>query len=488
MNFNKNINNINTNINPNTNAQGKVNTNYDSRNSATNRLFEETKFFGVSKKNASRSAIGEITGESISFSREMSGMPIRTQYMSKKSTKGLEQSNRNDFDMIEDNLPLQNRNNAEVGYFDPHTDPHFGNQSTFTDIRDTDKLLSNEIRSDNNMFNKISNWTLMLFNHFLHSYDSSYFIGFINLYIAMAWLYINSDKNVHMELQNLFNFPSNKDLIADLNLLNNKFINGNVKIQNMLIYDNSHVVDQQQAVKLNAFMSVIPIDRSNYKQETHRINSIVQKKTNLQNIISATTVKSIINTIISVVNIDLVWEWKIASVINSQFGNKIIPFLFFKNIPVQMYEDDNITCIDIQCNNNMFFGLIKNRVDDGTASFDVSDVLSYISNLKSVVINELYIPLFTKLFKYRLKLMFNKLGINTTFMDTELNHLFTNSADNYDNLDDIIQYTHLNITNISKGKVYNGKSIKRKIAYNDPFHFYLRLQNKCIIFMGTLVD
>ena len=176
-------------------------------------------------------------------------------------------------------------------------------------------------------------------------------------------------------------------------------------------------------------------------------------------------------------------------------NKKIINFMKRVNTNALAYQDNNVTLIELECNNGTNFGILM----DNSNLIKYQELERYISNARLTSFEYIIIPKIKYQTKIKLNETLKRMGLAPLFCDQQNSKLqnqnFSNCIHILEHnimvkLDDVVKTEDSsNFGNNSTGKVSNNALLiddkKLKFKANKPFLFYVKtVNNNCINLAG----
>lgn len=424
---------------------------------------------------------GEITGQVIDSAEFEQGMPLRPNTTYRKN------NNANDNPILDldlyNNKPIMN-----VSYNDPMVD-------------DTNNILYSDVKKDNSVIGNVMPdqrlsivINLFSFNFYVafseYHKSNNILMSPYTMLLMMAVLYRGSKGNTENNIKTFFSFPHKEETIKTIFGINKL-------LGKYRLYKNTNLVlFPKTAILNNAFVEYIQnicviknIDINN--STIHIINDMVgtyssglKKKMFNDNFVNKTS------NIICISSSIYFFPWKYNfDYIGMETFNGIhirkekMMYLYGHSVPY--YEDHNCQVIELDfcCDNNsdITMGIILSR-----PGWNINDnaYYYYINNMKNTQFDRIGIPKFNQEYKYKLDILFNKIGLTNIFYGADFSDIVLNYENNY--VTDIIHHVMVIISDkgVETKKNNQNKSNNLFIA-NRPFMYYIRYKPlNILLFIG----
>lgn len=458
--------------------------NLDRLNLERDNLFnQDSKHTDLDSMGRIKNGIGEITGSMFDGGHNLRGLPMRPQFSAKKEI--YDANEHLDFDLYS-----SKKSNLNVKYFDPNDDNNIS--GNYADISSSMTKISSQVNPVticSNGIDRINN------NSFYYLFDllenQHYVINGFGLYNLFASLYLSSENRTDVELKKFFDFPKKDILFKGLNNINKVFDNvlKTVTIKNFLIVGNDVPYNPNYYDTVKDFCILIRADISRPSQEANKINMLIKKITENNDIKTCITSENLINLQLMFLTVAIfhpVWETSFDNVVNGLFMKQIkTNFLISVGKSFGYFEDNNHQLLEIRCNNNeMTFGILLHK-SEMVADVDDIKLHYYISNLKESILDEVRIPMFKDDSKLRFNSSLKNMGLQTVFMDIISPDFFPEGIV----LQDVVQNVKIIIDNTYRKESENinkGYRTSRKFIADKPFIYYFRLvKTDTILLLGT---
>lgn len=385
---------------------------------------------------------GDITGENINpFDTYDKGMPIRSTFTMKDTTKINEHTDFNLFDKI---------GSTNIKSVDE-----------YTDLNASTELITKNSDPYETCIYDVNTTTLWLYST-IKQLTKHCTINGVNLFMLFGILYITSKNN--NELKNYFGFQDKKYLNAGLMTIYENLS----KHRTQFIFDNYilHDISIKANIIKMPFVTNIIIDKTNIDEDA-RINNIFKTKSGLDKLISMNTLLNISISLISVAKISLIWKYKIDLQTKKyvQFNNKTFDY----------YDNKQLQIIEIPLyNTHYIIGYINSQ-----EQIDLKILTTAINYMKPTVMNNVLIPIHKQRNKIRLNKTLTQTGI------TLFTHIHTNTLYPKLKLSDYLQYVDIDISTRSANINCINKGIKTTINFmcKNSFEFYIRDTNTNMIML-----
>jgi hypothetical protein len=408
--------------------------------------------------------IGEITGnkyfdESINYK-----MPLRSAFNAKDTKKNY--SNK-----FIDPMDTTNKNmNFDVSYFDVSSDK-------YSKISETNNLfISDPIIYINNIN---LNYNCFLLENIINLINENRVFLPYNILIFINLLYISSTKDTETTLKNYFNFPG-KDVLFKGFIQIQKYISKSdyLNLNNFIFINNKYEVNTNFINYIKNLANCYFINIDNYKNETKKINSMLNK-----NIFNEGHIKNLNMILLTVGNFNSIWNSPFEIIQNNFYSKtkRIENMLYSKNKNCNYYEDDNMQLIELFMHDNLFvFGIILGS--NTLPILNDQDFSKQIKNCKYGIIEEIMFPKFSIKSKIRISSLLQKTGLDSLFTNLDISEFIKDPI----NLSDFLQNITIDINEkyIQTAK-HSDFKINTKFIANKPFLYYLRcLATDTIIISG----
>jgi serine protease inhibitor len=312
-------------------------------------------------------------------------------------------------------------------------------------------------------------------------------INGLGLFSAFGVIYMISRGNTELELKNYFGFQDKKHLNAGLLTIreNNNGFRDQIIIDNYLLNDKGVPSIIAIAKKLKALIFNVIVNRDYPDQEAKRVNNIIEKISDVKEIISSNTLAKSNISLISIAKIKPIWAYKIDSIVQARFCNTMMKYIRFLGKTFNHHEDAEKQMIEIPMyGETLVLGFILSK-ENKKSPTELKEITKCISFMKPIVLDEVLIPMIKKRFKMRLNKTLQKTGLNIVFSEEEMIGLYPEGGC----IDDCLQYIDILFGTKSANKRSSSKGYRttRKFICNRTFEFYVRnAENNLIMIMGRL--
>lgn len=460
-------------------------------------LMERGNFFGADSKNdfdtdrngrpvtkKQNNKFGEITGGDFDDDINLRGLPVRSQYTTRKSQYDKENDRNINFDLFDDKP-----SNLNVGYYDSAGDGVAG----FCGINESTSKLSSQVHPVNIVSEKIDRINNnLLYELFEIMRQSTYMINGLGIFNLFASLYLASDGITEVDLQKFFNF-SRKDVLHEGMLITNKRLNnlsGIVDIKNFMFVGNDIPHNAKFLNTLKPFCTFVKLNIDDPINESAKVNMMIKKifNVNIRNPLTPENVDQLQLMFLSVAVISPIWAQPWDAIVNGIFqgstDDKEVQYMKAINKSFGFFEDEKHQLIEAKCfGDELAMGFLKYKYEF-IPDVNDNDLHSMIQHMKNSMLSEVVIPSFKQDLKLRLNNTLKNMGLQSPFMKVTAQRLFPENVV----LQDVMQNIRIVVDNSYKSSRnnYNGYKTNAKVILNTPFIFYFRLlKTNAIIMMGV---
>jgi serine protease inhibitor len=433
----------------------------------------------ISMNSNKSNGVGEITGNQLDKDRIDRGMPMRSQYTTKKE---LYDGNKYlDFN-LHDKVP---KSKSKIGYNESN------NYSAFAEIGASTSSLTSQINPIFIVSNSIEKFGSNVYECLIDTLPNSGFIvNTIGLYTLFSGLYLGSNHNTQNELEKFFNYPQKGILHKSLSKIVHD-VNSIINIKNLMIVSKNIPHNIEFRKHISEFCVYAPVNINDRVRESQKLNYIIDNmmNTKMKNSIKPGHLENLQVMFMTVGVIHPRWYYSFDRVAPGMFFgydmNKKMNFLQSLGKSYNYYEDNEHQLIELRCGNNggLFFGILLHK--DVFVPETNEKLQFYISHAKTTILDDVRIPMFTQDSKLRYNNTLKNLGLSSVFLQITADELFPKRVQ----LHDIIQ----NMKIIIDGTSYKndppqskGVSSMRKFVADRPFMYYLRLGSTNTIIMNGM--
>ena len=429
--------------------------------------------------------IGEITGDEFKSLDIDQGMPLRSNYTTKKNDDNdLEEAlnKRMDFNIFD-----KEEEANEINYYDPLNDSvyNFDNMEKEDIKRTSITDINSKIMNDYSFFINENCRGLM---------TSSVAIMGHSIVNLLESLYIASKNNTSLELKNYLNL-NDKTSIYEGNIKINEYLKKSecYEYRNIILIDKNIPVNGRFIEHISPLVSCYTINKTNPEQECGKINNYINSLFGnvYNNIIKKDHILNLSISCISVGLLRTVWKEPFQKVTRGAFmgpkNNVVVPMMMSQNKVFPYYEDTNNQIVELELfDNSLVMGIILPKNNNRKLSAILyEDCESYIENLKPTKLLEIIIPEFRINSKMRISNILMKTGLQNIFNNAEIPELIGKPG----KISDFIQNMIIIVENksVSNGisNTKNEQSGSSKFIANRPFHYYFRMPaNNSIVITG----
>jgi len=487
-------------------SRDQSNNNQHNTQRDVNRLLDERNMFTEngeqsqgSKKNnkINKSRTGEITGDTFDFIDADHGMPLRSQYNTKKNHTDLEeQYNKHrdsNFNIYDDSSSVD----FDVSYYDPHS-----SSTNMCDLKNLSSKIIGKSPAVNNqsivsdIINEY-NWDMFKGINRLDNEGTFYYVyGIIKL---MGILYNASTAETETSIKNYFNFQDKNIVFSGLSSLENILKKSKCcNFTDFLLINKQHRLDNRFLNNINNLVKIQLLNPQNAKYESHNFTLLLNKTYNnyLGNIISDSQIQKLSFLCLSVGLIRSEWKLPFSLKYTRCDQNLRSNALVFKNNTVasmynvgksyKYFEDNMNQILEIPMTDNILsMGIILPKGNIRYVSLKEFAVCT--TNMTMTCLDEVSIPCFKLKSKMRISNMFKKTGLGDIF-DNMVIPEFTNETTC---LTDFVQNIYVIVDNnyklTSESVQQSGVMSKRKFIVDKPFTWYFKLnQTNTILVTGII--
>jgi serine protease inhibitor len=437
------------------------------------------------------SGVGEITGNSYDAGCGGTdrGLPMRSQYTIKKQAH--DPNDHLDFNLFDDRPSKLN-----VKSFDPSDATDLVNNSNYADISTSMTKISSQVNPTVICSTGIDRLNNNLFYFLLDLLDgNNYIINGIGLYNLFASLYMSSSGQSEIEIKKFFDFPKKEILYNGLIKINDsiKDLDNMINIKNFMMIGNDVPYDTYYYDNIKDFCIFVKLDVTKPVQEANKMNTLVNRTLNNQNMKNSVTAENIINLqlmFLTATVIHPIWAVPFDNITSGTFyGYKEhIKCNFLQSISKSFgyYEDNDHQLLEINCHGNkLAMGILLHK-NEMTADINDIKLHFYITHLKNSIIDETIIPLFKQDCKLRFNNSLKKIGLQSVFLNIDAPEFFPEGIV----LQDVVQNVRIIVDNACKGSISSennkGYRTNKKFIANKPYIYYFRcVRTNTLLFIGT---
>jgi serine protease inhibitor len=455
--------------------------NRKNQNSNIDRLFAERDFDkGNSYDSDDENNVGEITGNTMKGDGINKGMPMRSQYNSRKAAYDANK-------YLDFNLYDKKPSKTKVGYNDEN------NYSAFADINSSMTPITQQANPDYILSNGLENFGSRLFKSMFNLLPNNNFIVCTHgLYSLFASLYLISNGNTEHESKKFFNFPDKNVILKSLNKMNmdNKIVN----IKNFLVMADNITCNMEQLKLIEPYCTICNVNINEPTREAAKLTYIVNKMMNqkMRNPVTPSNIENLQVMLMTTAVIRPIWNAPFDRIEKRIFygyeNDRKQRYLVSHGSSYSYFEDNDHQLIEIKfgsskTNSSLAFGILLHK---NTQATETNEKLHfYIDNMKPTILDEIRIPAFTQDLKFRYNNLLKKMGYQTPFHQITSRNVFPEGRVQ---LHDIIQNAKIVIDSTSydgKNNTHGCHTIQKFIA-DKPFFYYLRSISTNTIFVNGL--
>lgn len=423
-------------------------------------------------QDANDKQFGELTGDAFDQSDIYDkGMPYRSSFTVKKSR--FDDNKHLDFTLFSKTAKIDNNDN-NIEYNDTYSGDYAG-------LDEALKPITSGVNPYEVCVSNVNTTTCWMHSNLFNISNNMFIVNGFGLFAAFGAVYLISHGKTEIELKNYFGYQDKKHLNAGLLTIRENInkCRDQIIIDNYIINDKTITSNSDIAKKIKSLIFNIVINKNYPNEEANRVNGIIQKISNLDNLISPNTISRVGISLISIAKITPIWAYKVDNVIKT----KSMSYIKFIGKTYDYYEDSDRQLIEIPLHNStIVLGMIVNKkqLEEPTNFKILTTCLNYV---KPTVLDEVLIPCINTNYKIRLNQTLAKTGIVVVFNENETSSLYPEGG----MLDDCLQYIYMNFgTKCGNKKCNNtGYRTTRKFMCNGSFEFYFRdTSNNCILIFG----
>lgn len=452
------------------------------RNSFFNQDSREYDDKNASKSKKNGNMMGEITGElGNSYDTFEQGMPIRSQYITKKPIH--DGNSHLDFDIYHsDNKP----SSKSVESFDPSDG---ASVSSFADITTSMNKLSTHIKPVGICSQGIENIGCFL-NMILIELmaKNNYIINNVGLYTIFAALYLGATNATEHDIKNYFGFPKKdilhkglSDILYELNSIDLKYKNPVINFRNIILVGNDVPINMKYTELIQEYADIIRININNPVGEAEKINRNLAQlmQTDMRKYVIA---DNLYNLQLMFMNIAVVKPLLLfqpdeikTDIFQGLIFDRKLNFINYVGKSFKYYEDNLYQLIELNGSDNYNVGILMPKESNLIyTSIEDSKLKFYLSHAKATVLDLVKIPMFRHDFKMRYTNILKETNLESIFINISVPDFIPEGGIAHD----IVQNITFIFDGTSLGKKSNQKTgyqSSRKFMANKPFMYYIRL-------------
>lgn len=429
---------------------------------------------------------GEITGGDFDDDVNLRGLPMRSQFTSRRSQYDNDDKNKfgGTFDLYDEKPSTLN-----VSYYDQAGNGTAG----FCGINESTSKLSSQVHPTNIVGEKIDRINN---NIFYSLFDimraSAYIVNGVGLFNLFASLYLASDGITEVDLQKFFNF-ARKDILHEGMGITTKRLNslsGMIDYKNFMFIGHDVPYNPKFLTMLKPYCTVVQLNINDPVGESTKANVMIKKmfNVNIRNPLTSENVDQLQLMFLSVSVINPVWAQPWDSIIPGIFqginDDKKVQYMKAVNKSFGYFEDDTHQLIEARCYGDELAMGFLNYKYEFVPDVNDNDLHAMIQHMKNSMLPEVVIPTFQYDLKLRLNNTLKNMGLQSPFMKISARKLFPEGIV----LQDVMQNVRIIVDNSHKSSRnnYSGYKTNARVVLNKPFIFYFRLlKTNTIIAMGT---
>lgn len=441
--------------------------------------------FGRPKRSKQhKGRFGEISQSEFDDDAGMRGMPVRSQYSSKRSQYDDERGRTSGFDLFDDKP-----SNLKVDFYDQSN----GVGAGFCGINESTSKLSSQVHPVNIAGEKIDRVNNNIFYSLFDVMKSStYMVNGMGLFNLFASLYLASDGITEVDIQKFFNF-TRKDILHEGMMITNKKLNSlesMINIKNFMFVGNDVPLSSKILNMIKPFCMLVTLNINDPIGESMKANVMIKKmfNVNIRNPLTPENVDQLQLMFLSTAVIHPIWAQPWDGIIPGIFqgftDDKKVNYMKAVNKSFGYFEDDTHQLIEIKCfGDELVMGCLNYKYEF-VPDVNDNDLHSMIQHMKNSMLSEVVIPSFHQDLKLRLNNTLKNMGLQSPFMKITAHKLFPDGAV----LQDVMQNIKIVIDDSHKPSRnnYNGYKTNARVVLNKPFIFYFRLLKiNTIVCMGA---
>jgi serine protease inhibitor len=454
-----------------------------------NMFSQDSRFNTQPKRNyVKKQKMGEITGEEFESQKMDQGMPLRSQYNSKKNDVDLEKAYNKylDFNIFDDEQP---ESNLEVSYFDPNG----GSVFSFSDIGKTN--LPKKSEPIFLISNCVTDYSFFIYENLRNLMQDNSLIVSHSIVDILCSLYISGKANTESEIKNYLTLLD-KDSVYSGCLELKKYITKSqcYDFKNILLINKKIPVNSDFIDYISPLTTCFTINTTDPVREANKLNTYLNSQYNniFGQIFRPDHMNNLDITCLTVGLLRTVWKTPFDKIIKAKFIGKDISvkdMVYCSGKTHNYFEDDDFQVLEMKLYDDVLsMGFIlPKKLSHKLPQINLKDFEVYIEHMKPSVLDEIVIPIFKTQCKLRVSNILKKTGLSGIFNKAD----FTELLGNQTKITDFVQ----NITLIFDDKYIpktekpsyknHGIMSNRKFIANRPFIYYFRLlSTKTIILIG----
>lgn len=421
---------------------------------------------------------GEITGMNQEQDKHDMGLPFRGGY-SMRRKRGAQKELRNDFDVMEKKAKMVNiqpmDNTGNIANIDEGMEILSENNDPFSVYKKS--------------LNKFGKKILDVFKR-----QNDYCVSVLGLNLIFCILYIMSNGVSEQELKTFLNVPD-KELTKNFvfMILNAMKNNDSVRIKNFLFFSNDIPFNNKGLELLNSLLHGIQINTNDdLNVQANKLAKFINinMKHEMRNVIVPDNLSNLQSMLLTCAVINPSWIIPFNGIVKNKFNGNICNFLYAKDMIYPYYEDNDIQMIELPFGNsnnrlNCVFGMILPKAGN---TITLDEIYNHTKNMKQVKVNELYIPMISKTFKYRLINVIKNMGLNGIFHNYISKYLFESPIQ----IQDIVMNISVILTNNMSKMKYSPKQANYQNNYKfvatKSFYYYVRILDINLILVNGMMS